>query len=72
MCDRCSTPDPRDAVFVAAKAVRALYALLRDRHHALDGDAELPSLLEFIDEKLYPAAQALLDYVPRDHALAQV
>lgn len=65
MCNHCSTPDPRDAVFVAAKAIRALHVLLRDRNHVLDGDAELPSLLEFIDEKLYPAAEQLLDYVPR-------
>lgn len=60
-----STPDPRDQVFVAAKAVRALHALMQGRSAQCYGDAELPTLLEFIDEKLFPAAEALLDYVPR-------
>jgi hypothetical protein len=68
MCNHCTTPDPRDAVYVAAKAVRALHALMQDRAHPCYGDAELPTLLEFIDEKLFPAAEALLDYVPRGHA----
>ena len=70
MCNHCSQSDPRDAVFAAARAVRALHALMQDAAHPCYGDAELPTLIEFIDEKLYPAAQALLDYVPREHPLA--
>lgn len=70
MCNQCSTTDPRDTVFAAARGLRALHALLQDRPAPCYGDAELATLVEFIDEKLYPAAEALLDYVPRGHPLA--
>lgn len=63
--------DPRDDIFAAARGLRALHALLQDRAHPCYGDAELPQLVEFIDEKLYPAAEALQNYVPREHPLAE-
>lgn len=62
----CSPEDPRDAVWQAARAVRSLYHLLNDRHAVVAGDAELPALVDLIDSKLFPAAEALQDYVPRD------
>lgn len=63
-------PDPRDEVFAAARAVRALHALLQNGSHVCYGDAELPVLVEFIDDRLYNAALALQDFVPKDHPAA--
>ncbi|WP_126975523.1 hypothetical protein [Frigidibacter oleivorans] len=63
MCS--SSSDPRDAAYSAALALRGLQAILADRHAILAGDAELPMLLELISDRLYPAAETLLDYVPR-------
>ena len=70
MCNQCTPPDPRDAIHDAALAVRALHALMLNAGHPCYGDAELPTLLEFIDERLFPAAEAIQHYVPREHPLA--
>ena len=66
------TPDPRDEVIAAARAVRALHALLQNAVHGCYGDSELPVLVEFIDDRLFQAAVALQDFVPRDHPTATV
>jgi len=58
--------DPRDQVFVAARALRGLYAMLQNRAAPCFGDAELANLVELIDDRLYPAAEALQHYVPKD------
>lgn len=62
----CTPEDPRDAIIHAARAVRGLYHLLNDRREVVAGDAELPALVDLIDAKLYPAALAVQDFVPRD------
>jgi len=64
----CNHPDddPRDAVFVAARAVRGLHALLQNRASPCYGDAELAVMVELIDDRLWPAAHALQQFVPRD------
>jgi hypothetical protein len=66
MCQSCEPQDPREAVSEAARALRGLYFLLSDRRHVVAGDAELPALVDLIDSKLFPAAEALQAYVPRD------
>lgn len=57
--------DPRDQVFLAARALRGLWAMLQNRASPCFGDAELANLVELIDERLYPAAMELQGYVPR-------
>lgn len=65
MCtDTC--PDPRDAAIYATRALRGLQIMLADRPAVCAGDAELPLLLEIINDRLEPAVQQLQDYVPRN------
>lgn len=65
MCQSCNSGDPRDDVSDAARALRGLYLLLSDRSGDASAVSDLPTLVGLIDDKLFPASEALQNYVPR-------